>query len=145
MPSFTPPEFVFHVVFDVHGLPACTLPFEEVEGLSHDEPEEVSAGRENRFKHRLPTRVGGSVTLKRGMVMDPALIAWLDASEAPRPADVQVMLVGPAGQVVLTWRFVGAVPVRWSAYSHARADQGLIIDQVELAYTHVTLTPGAAP
>jgi phage tail-like protein len=102
--------------------------------------EEVKSGGENRFSHRLPTRARYSnLVLKRGMLIDSALIKWFnDEVESFNfsPATVIVKLLDKDHQPLQTWSFIKAWPVKWSVSEFKAAENAVVVETIELAYQY---------
>lgn len=144
MADYPPVGFHFLVKFSLAGLGQKDSRFQEVSGLSAAlGTEELQEGGENRFVHRLPTLPKyGNLVLKRGLLVDSGLIQWCrDAIEnfSFEPTTIDVTLLNeqhqPLGSV---YSFVRAWPVKWSISDFKAQENGLVIETLELSYSHFT-------
>lgn len=140
--AYAPPVgFYFKVSFDGLGLAASDVRFQEVAGLTSELGiEEVQEGGENRFSHRLPARAKfGNLILKRGMFLDSGLIKWFqDGIENFdfKPVTVTVNLLDESRAIIASWNFSKVWPVRWIVSDFKAQDGSLIIETIELCYSH---------
>lgn len=117
--------------------------FSRVSGLSATvETATIHEGGENRFSHQLPRRVSRSnLVLERGLVVDRSPLGVdVDAAFGQfkfRPGSVMVKLLGEQGRTRMTWQLHRAYPVRWSLADLDASQEQVLIDTLELAYTHV--------
>jgi phage tail-like protein len=134
------PGFYFGVSIAPLAIDAA---FQEVSGLSRQmDVEEVRSGGENRFGYRLPGRVKyENLVMRRGVALSGAALSkWcadvLDNDFATPIAckDVMVNLFNPDRVPVVTWCFVNAYPVKWSASDLKSQESALLIETIELAY-----------
>lgn len=135
-------SFYFGVSIEGIGL---NMPFSEVSGLTKKmDTEEVTCGGENRFKYRLPASVASqNLILKRGIVDSKSkLLQWVDntlnngLSLPIKPKNITVNLFDAEGKVSMSWHFIGAYPISWSATDLHSQENKLIIETVELAYRY---------
>ncbi len=135
-----PVSFYFKLSFK--GVDAA---FQEVSGISKEMAvEEVVCGGENRFKYRLPTTTTGqNLVLKRAIIPEGSeLIDWcastIDEGLANPivPHDVSVSLLDEDGQVLVTWTFHSAYPIKYSVSDLKSNENGLALETLELAYTY---------
>ena len=134
----------FHFKVEFQGVPdvkSNDVRFQDVSGLNAELGiEEVKSGGENRFSHRLPTRARYSnLVLKRGMLIDSALIKWFnDAVESFNfsPATVIVKLLDKDHQPLQTWSFIKAWPVKWSVSEFKATENAVVVETIELAYQY---------
>ena len=141
-PYSMPRSFHFKVEFQgVSGASNNDVRFQDVSGLNAELGiEEVKSGGENRFSHRLPTRAKYSnLVLKRGMLIDSALIKWFnDAVESFSfsPATIIVKLLDKDHQPLQTWSFMKAWPVKWSISEFKATENAVVVETIELAYQY---------
>ncbi|NLV74447.1 MAG: phage tail protein [Chloroflexi bacterium] len=117
----------------------CTLPSLEVE------VEEEKEGGYNEGVHLLPGRVlRGTLTLKRGISTDQALIKWynevLQGQLGKALRQVSVILYSLEGQPVARWDFKNAYPTKWSSPTLKTGESELALESLELAYESVAVT-----
>lgn len=144
--AYTPPVG-FHFAVEFQGLDKTSSDdalFQAVSGLSVDiETEEVAAGGENRFKHKLPVRTKfPNLVLKRGMLTDSGLIDWCrDAIEnfTFKPITVLIHLKDENHDSLKTWKIVHAYPVKWSVDEFNAMESKLVIETIELCYNYFTV------
>lgn len=115
--------------------------FQEVSGLTAEiGVEELQVGGENKFTYRLPTRAKyNNLVLKRGMLKDSALIDWFrNAIEnfEFKPADLSIHLLDENHQVLTSWDFIQAYPVKWSISDFKALENSLVVETIELAYQY---------
>jgi phage tail-like protein len=137
--QYPPVGFHFRVEFLGVTDDAMDARFQEVSGLAAElQVEELIEGGENRFVHRLPTRAKyGNLVLKRGLVKDSKLIEWCSKAIVDfeiRPADVNVSLLNEKHEPLLTYSFINAWPVKWSATDLKAQENSIVIETLELAY-----------
>lgn len=115
--------------------------FQEVSGITKTLGTKThSEGGENRFSHRLPTRLEfGNLTMKRGMFMNTSVIDWiqktLDNYEI-KPLDVRVILLDPAGIIQAAWIFIKAYPIKWDVSSFNATDNSVVVETLEFTYQY---------
>ncbi len=103
--------------------------------------DEVREGGQNEYVHRLPSRVEyGNLVLRRGYAITNEFYNWCLTclNRAGKPIDrrnVAVSLVNlQQNQIVFTWTFVGAYPVKWSGPSFRANESVMAIESLELAH-----------
>ena len=142
---FTPPVG-FHFKVEVLGLTpvADDLRFVEVGGLALEvATEEVPEGGENRFAQRYPGRAKyGDLVLKRGLLKTSEVWNWArqcieDLDVQPR--DVNVTLLNPDHEPLMTWHVIGAFPVKWSVSDLNATANAFVVETMTLAYRHFRL------
>lgn len=159
---YPPPAFSFAVVV----VPASSSPpqtsidgaFSEVSGIDpHVDVEEVPEGGINGYVHQLPgVTKHSNLVLKRGYVVeDSALAQWASqtvGSSLGAPIQTQTLnvnLLGPSGEPIVTWTFANAWPVKWEVGNlDARETSNVLTQTLEISYTTVTAKntpPAAAP
>lgn len=147
MAEYYPPvAFAFSVSIDgnAQGVDAS---FSEVSGLeSTVDTQEVREGGENRYVHKLPTRVQNSnLVLKRGlMVAASPLYGWCksvmeDGLAKPiQPKAIIVTLLGPEQSPMIAWSVDRAWPVKWQVAEFRASENALAFETLEFAYATVT-------
>ena len=78
-----------------------------------------------------------TVVLRRALTRSTELYDWRRRIVEGRNdrRDVTVHQLGaPGGEIVNSWRLVGAWPCRWSGPSFDAADTGIAFEEVELAF-----------
>jgi phage tail-like protein len=130
------PDPVAELRFKVELQPDLNIGrFSECTGISVEvETKEYMEGGSNDFVHKLPTRVKyPNLVLKRGVTHEEALLQWFFESRfTPQRKDMTISLLGPGTQVVRSWVFMNAYPVKWTgpnlnATSNAVASESLEI------------------
>jgi phage tail-like protein len=115
--------------------------FKEVSGLSAQvDVKEYAEGGVNHFMHKLPGRIKwGPLTLKRGVTRHDALIRWFwEARTRTRPVAMVVSLRGPGGEVVRSWAFIDAFPVKWTGPNMSAASSQIATETLEIAHSGLT-------
>lgn len=161
MSYYPPVGFYFKVKFE--GLDkdlADDVQFQSVSGLSTDiETEEYAEGGENRFKHKLPTRIKfPNLVLKRGLFKDSSIIKWCeDAIEnfKFKPLNLIISLYsesqsegqGSSGskenKPLVSWKITHAIPVKWSIDELSSMDSKLVMETLELTYNYFKIEVNA--
>ena len=118
--------------------------FQSVAGLNVEyDVEAYKEGGENRFEHKLPVRTKyPDLSLKRGMLTDSEVIKWcLDAfqNRVFRPAQINVSLLNEKHDPLKTWRVMRAWPKKWAVSDLNAGENALVIETLELSYSHFTL------
>ena len=129
-------NFRFTVAIDKVKFAAfteCSLPNLQVETLK------IKEGGQNEYEHTLPVRVNvGTITLRRGIVKDNALLDWYlqvmqgDIEAATRT--VTVTMHDSELNPFVTWEFLRAYPIKWSGPTLKTGDQAVAIEVLELAH-----------
>ncbi|MGE3960560.1 MAG: phage tail protein [Dehalococcoidia bacterium] len=136
------PPFTGQFIFEVDGVRVGA--FTEVSGLQVevDTSEEIKEGGQNEFIHRLPGRLKWSnLVLKRGTT-DNNLFDWFKASSGEgyeangslERTTAALSMVDGMGQVVRTWVFYDAFPVKWSGPKFAASSSELATEELEVAH-----------
>jgi phage tail-like protein len=148
MAGYYPPWSFYYKVEFLLGSPgslsADEARFQTVSGLSVEyDYESFKEGGENRFEHKLPVRTRyADLTLKRGMLMDSAVISWFLAAFRDRefsPAEMNVILMNEAGDPLRTWNVVGAIPKKWSISDLNANENSVVVESMELTYRYFTV------
>lgn len=139
-----PLGFRFAVVFFAGGVVPnpIDIRFSKVSGLAATiETQAVGEGGENLYAHRLPKRVTyANLVLERGFVVGSPLNIEFGAAMSLFtfvPSNVMVTLLGEQGQPLSAWLFLKAYPVRWATADLVAADERVLVDTLELAYTRM--------
>lgn len=137
-----PVGFYFMVTFLVGGFVPNLLDirFQRVSGLTSTiETMEVHEGGENLFVNRLPTRVTyDNLVLERGMVIGSPLNVEFNVAMSTlkfMPGNVLVMLLNEKDIPIASWLFQETYPVKWSVSDLNAAQNAVVIDTMELAFT----------
>lgn len=139
---YPPPSFHFKVVFNI-GESESDNRFQEVTGITAEiSTEELKEGGQNEYAHKLPT-IGkyGNLVLKRGMLLDSAVIDWVrDAIEnfSFTPTNILVNLLNEEHQSIAAWEFDGAFPVKLSLSDLKAEENAFAVETLELAYRKFT-------
>jgi phage tail-like protein len=143
-----PVSFYFRLM-----LPGVDAAFQEVTGISKEMGiEEITSGGENRFKYRLPTTNSSqNLVLKRALVpWGSPLIIWcascvdLGLALPIVPIPIILSLLDSNGIVCSMWTFFNAYPVKYSVSDLKSQENGIVIESIELAYTHFDVSPLSA-
>lgn len=124
------------------GADAIDARFSRVSGLSATvETLTVKEGGQNLYSQQLPLRVNRSnLTLERGLVVGSPIGRDVEAAIGRfkfKPGNVMVSLLGETGKTTMAWLFLRAWPVRWALADLDASDEKVLIDTIELAYTHM--------
>jgi len=145
MTDYYPPwGFYFKVVFNDISQDKNDVRFQSVSGLSVEyDYESFREGGENRFEHKLPVRTKYSdLVLKRGMLVDSAVIEWLlDAFQNRifKPATVTVTLMNEKSEPLRTWNVVHAIPKKWLVSDFSSTENSIVVETMELTYQYFTV------
>lgn len=143
--NYPPVSFHFKVEFHDVGKGDPDVRFQEVSGMTAEIGiEELPVGGENRFTYRLPSRAKyGNLILKRGMLTDSGLIDWFKQAVENfsfSPKEVNVFLLNEEHQVVASWVFIQAYPVKWVISDLRALENALAVETIELAYQYYRRT-----
>jgi phage tail-like protein len=119
--------------------------FTECSGLSAEyETYSYAEGGQNMFVHQLRGRVKYSnIVLKRGVTSSTHLLQWFQANkERSSRGGLTIKLLNRDLQVIQTWAFSCAVPIRYTAPNVSSEASGMAIETLEIA--HEGLTPGVS-
>jgi phage tail-like protein len=101
----------------------------------------VIEGGQNLYTHKLPVRAGfDNLVLERGLVVGSPLNLEFNAALGLfkfAPSNVMVTLLAESRVPLAAWLFIKAFPVRWSTADLSAADDKVVIDTLELAYTRM--------
>jgi phage tail-like protein len=145
MVDYYPPwSFYFKVVFNDISQDTNDVRFQSVSGLSVEyDYESFKEGGENRFEHKLPVRTKYSdLVLKRGMLVDSAVIKWLlDAFQNRKfkPATLTVTLMNEKSEPLRTWNVVHAIPKKWLVSDFNSTENSVVVETMELTYQYFTV------
>jgi phage tail-like protein len=145
MVDYYPPwGFYFKVVFNDISQDTNDVRFQSVSGLSVEyDYESFREGGENRFEHKLPVRTKYSdLVLKRGMLVDSAVIEWvLDAfqNRTFKPATLTVSLMNEKSEPLRTWNVAHAIPKKWLVSDFNSTENSVVVETMELTYQYFTV------
>lgn len=136
----------------IPGGAALDMAFQDASGISVEiEPETVSEGGLNTFKHRLPTPPKYSdLVLKRGFVKKSLpLYQWCNAtlqggfSQPIQTKTLAVQLLAPGTDssdptITRQWTFFGAWPTKWSVSDFASNRDEIVIETLQFTYRYFT-------
>jgi phage tail-like protein len=122
--------------------------FTEISGLGVTvQVEELVAGGENGFVHRLPSGMKWqNIVLKRGVTDSNALLGWLAECSGPGLESQQegqyrvplrtatITVHDPAGKPVRRWRVERALPVRWTGPRFSASARELAVEELEVSH-----------
>lgn len=150
---YPPPAFSFAVAI-VPGSPPqaqtrVDAGFQEISGIDPKvDIEEVVEGGLNSYVHQLPgVTKHSNLVLKRGYVtQSSALAEWAAqtvGSSLGSPIQTQVLnvnLLGPNAQPLVTWTFQNCWPVKWEVGGLDAIKNEVLTETLEIAYTTVVRT-----
>ncbi len=129
--------------------PLCDAAFAECDGLEMTmEPKTIQEGGINtRQSHRVGPVTYGTLTLKRGMTSTFDLWTWFSAATSGQTrgakADGSVILRNGEGQVQVKFHLFDCLPIKMKAPALNGKDGLLAIEEMQIAYSHFTVEPGA--
>jgi phage tail-like protein len=141
VPNYPLASFYFSVAID--GMDREDSAFLEASGLSAErEVQEVVEGGENRYVHRLPTKLKhGNLVLKRGFVgRATKLFAWCkneiesDLQMAIRPKNIIVSLLDVKDNPMVAWSFSRAWPVKMEVSNFNAKESEIAVETLEFSY-----------
>lgn len=117
--------------------------FQSVSGLNAEyDAESFKEGGENRFEHKLPVRTKyPDLSLKRGMLLDSAVITWLTDALQNRifkPVQVNITLLNDSHEPLKTWQVFNAWPKKWSISDFNAQENSLVVETLEFSYSYFT-------
>lgn len=118
--------------------------FQRVGGLQATvQTNSLTEGGQNLYTHRTPKRVDyGNLVLERGFVVGSALNIEFGIAMGQfkfAPSNVLVTLFSEEALPLAAWMFIKAYPVRWATADLNAADDNVLVDTLELAYTHMQI------
>ena len=148
---YPPPSFYFSAsVAGISGAGArdsVDCNFQEVSGIDVEfGVEEVSEG--GGYTYRLPKQAKyPPLVMKRGVVTTTSALAkWVSTTltgnlAAPIvPQSVVVNLFGSAGDIVMSWTFFNAFPLKWTTSSMNSTSNEVFTESLEFSYSYFTRT-----
>ncbi|TAF35771.1 MAG: phage tail protein [Cytophagales bacterium] len=148
---YPPSAFSFVVTIGTSGTPPkIDNQFKEVSGINQElEMEDVIEGGENRFVHKLPTRIKNQeLVLKRGLVVaNSQLTDWCKKvleQQLYSTKDIQVDLMGFKDEnkpleSLMHWSFVGAMPIKWEISDFNSMENELVVETITFSYQYFTV------
>jgi phage tail-like protein len=116
--------------------------FKEISGIGVEvETMDYMEGGNNEFVYKLPTRLKyQNITLKRGITHHATLLEWFSETrrrgvQAKKAAELTITLVGPRGELVRTWAFVDAYPVKWTGPTLNAGSNQIATESLEIAHS----------
>lgn len=120
--------------------------FSEVGGLDMTlEVEDYKEGGRNDLVHKLPSRITwGNLRLKRGVAISDDLFEWLYSFVEGRGTrrDGLITLQDDQKKPLRVWKFVHALPIKWTGPSLDAGRSQVAIEELELAHEGLSLTSG---
>jgi phage tail-like protein len=80
--------------------------------------------------------------LKRGMLMDSAVISWFIKALRDRefePADLTIILMNEKSEPLRTWKVAHAVPKKWDISELNAGESSVVIETLEISYRYFTI------
>jgi phage tail-like protein len=139
------PPVGFHFSVEFVGLGNDNdVRFQSVSGLTVEyDSETFKEGGENRFEHKLPIRTKYSdVSLKRGMLLNSAVIDWcLNAIQNREflPLQINVKLLNDEHQPLRTWQLYNAWPKKWSVADLNASENTVLVETLDITYSYFTI------
>lgn len=148
MATYYPPVgFHFRVDFQLPGITAKDIEFQEVSGLNVSvEMESYAEGGENRFVHKLPVRTNYSdLTLKRGLLHESGITEWVKSAVdkfAFVRADLIVTLLNEQHQPLMIWNVIQALPISWEIDAFNAQESKVLVESLNLSYQYFRVKKG---
>jgi phage tail-like protein len=141
------PYLAMNFLVAIHGIsddPATVRGgFCEVSGLGVEiEPVEYRSGNEDITVRKLPgLRKFTNITLKRGIIGDPALWNWLKSAMEGRVirTDVSIILLNEAREPVMRWHVRRAWPCKWEGPDFDATSNELALETLEICHEGLEL------
>lgn len=139
------PAVGFYYQLDIPGLGSASAAFQEVSGVEVTvETEPIAEAGLNEYSHRVPKRTSyNNLVLKRGLMADDsAMQEWVKGCTQEGllwfidARDVTLTLMDETGAPILSWNFVNAYPVKWSASGFNSMESAIVIESIELCYSY---------
>jgi phage tail-like protein len=135
--------FVARFTFTVDGMNIGK--FMEVSGLSAEiDVETVTEGGQNQYEHKLPGRMKWpNLVLKRGITDTDELNDWFlrmsgigfgRGSDRISRSTGALSLLMANGNVLRSWEFDGAFPVKWTGPSFSASGSDVATEELEIAH-----------
>jgi phage tail-like protein len=147
-----PTGFLFSV--EILGEPsanknAIEAGFQEVSGINATMGfDKIAEGGENRFVHKVPTRVAydSNLELKRGLIVAASPFGdWCRAhfsygvnNGIIRPKNIIVHLLDEKQNPLMSWAFARAYPVKWEAAGLNARQSEIVVESIALTYQYFT-------
>ncbi len=112
--------------------------FTQLQGMSAQvDVMEYPEGGVNDHVHKLPTRIKHTnLTLKRGVTKEGALLEWVKATVVEaKPANMSLTLYDTEGQIVQSWSFANAYPVKWTGPDVNAGGNEAMSESLEIAHS----------
>jgi phage tail-like protein len=104
-------------------------------------------GGRNDYVHQLPVRHSWDrITLSRGIARDPVLFAWYEAGlfgSLGARRDGAIIMQSQQGIPTMIWTFTGGLAAKWTGPEFNAQEDGLAIEQLEIAHHGLKCVPGA--
>ncbi len=123
--------------------------FQSCTGLGAElEVATYAEGGRNDYVHQLPVRHSWNrITLSRGIARDPSLFAWYEAGlfgSLGARRDGAIVMLNPGGMPTMFWTFSRGLAARYVGPEFRANQNGLAIEQVEIAHEGLKSIPGPA-
>jgi phage tail-like protein len=142
VPQIPALEHCYEVKLGALGLFGAVLGnFLEVSGLSVEyETHEYAEGGRNDFVYRHRGRMKQSnLTLKRGLTSTAVLLDWvMQRAPLDQPQDLQIIFKTADNEVLRTFGFIYAVPVRWTGPNASIGANTVATESLEIAHRGFT-------
>jgi phage tail-like protein len=131
------PDPVGELRFQVTIDDAVIGAFSECTGLTVEyDVFEYQEGGEQRYVHKFR---GGlkypNLVLKRGVTYEDELLQWFfDRSDREGRGNITLDLLGDDGEIVRTWSFAEAFPVKWTGPSFNAKSTNVATETLEIAH-----------
>jgi phage tail-like protein len=139
------PAVGFHYEVSIGGSSGFEAAFQEVSGIEvASEVETIHEAGLNQYSHRVPKKTQyNNLVLKRGLwLKDSAMHQWVKETLQGgllyfvEPKNVTVSLMDEKNETIMSWNFVRAYPVKWSVSGFNSMQSAVLIENIELAYSH---------
>lgn len=140
------PPVGFHFKVEVLGLTPNDQDtrFTEVSGLNVETSlEEVAEGGENRFIQKYPGQARyPDLVLRRGLLVNSAITDWITRSINEldiQPRNVDITLLNPSHEPLITWHLVNAYPTKWTISDFNSTNNAVVVESLQFYYQYFTI------
>ena len=156
MDPFYPPlgfTFAVQILGNSSSATSQSAAFQEVSGLNAEmKTENIVEGGENRFSHKVPSRINndGNLVLKRGLIVASSDFGdWcrdhfsqgLNAVSKSKKIAVKDIIVhlldGSTQKPIMSWAFARAYPVKWEMSNLNAKENSYVVESLSMAYAYV--------
>jgi phage tail-like protein len=142
---YPPVKFKFQVIF-TGGNISGEANFLEASGLTQEFGEEtIPEGGVLDRVHKVPKGIviNADLVLKRGIVTNSSVVSWIQQAVTSftfTPIQVQVSLLDPTNNPLMTWTFNNVWPKKWEVDPLNSMENAVAVESLVLAYSWTSFT-----